>query len=78
VLIESLTNVKITRIHKEVLTLKKTDIFNNEMGEECIGCSVTNGSLIPIGGIIKETASPLTDCHYRDSTSDSFSYTASK
>lgn len=38
-----------------MLTLKKTDIFNNDMGEACIGCSVTNGTLIPIGGIIKET-----------------------
>jgi diadenosine tetraphosphate (Ap4A) HIT family hydrolase len=40
----------------EVFALKKTDIFNNELGTDCIGCSVTNGTLIPIGGIIKETA----------------------
>jgi len=34
---------------------KRKDIFNNEFEVECIGCAITNKTLIPIGGIIKET-----------------------
>lgn len=35
--------------------MKITDILNNEFEIECIGCALVNKSLIPIGGIIKET-----------------------
>jgi len=35
--------------------MKRTDILNNEFEFDCIGCALVNNSLIPIGGIIKET-----------------------
>lgn len=35
--------------------IKVTDIFNNEFEVECIGCALVDKSLVPIGGIIKET-----------------------
>ena len=35
--------------------MKRIDILNNEFEVECIGCALTNNSLVPIGGIIKET-----------------------
>jgi diadenosine tetraphosphate (Ap4A) HIT family hydrolase len=35
--------------------MKRKGILNNEFEVDCIGCALANKSLIPIGGIIKET-----------------------
>ena len=35
--------------------MKRKDILNNEFEVECIGCALVDKTLIPIGGIIKET-----------------------
>jgi len=35
--------------------MKGTDLLGNDFDVECIGCALVNKTLIPIGGIIKET-----------------------
>ena len=37
--------------------MKRTDILSKDFETECIGCAIINKSLVPIGGIIKETES---------------------
>ncbi|MCL2704384.1 MAG: HIT family hydrolase [Defluviitaleaceae bacterium] len=35
--------------------MKGTDILGNDFDVECIGCALSDNTLVPVGGIIKET-----------------------